>query len=389
VAELPDPVLTFTGGSPDCGERVVALPDPLPALGDDFDWGARDYDAIRLAMIEELAARSPRRTRWTAADLEVVLVELFAAVADQLSDMLDRVSTEAYLETARRPSSVRRLLSLIGYDAVAKAREAALIAPGDEAAPGWMQLERLWQRRPELMEDARQAGPREILRQRRMATPEDHAARLEEHPLVRRAVAWGDWGGSWPIVRVALIAAGNIQLDATGVDFTEHRARVDAFTAEAGLPAPAWGAATTLRGILDPFVDAYRMAGQEVWVQDAVRVPVLLGLSLRIGADYFSSEVRRAVAEVLGTGPGGFFEPGRLRFGESLDESDLVQALVAVDGVEEVCLNCLKRLGRRHPDESPSGRLALRALEVAACDNDPRHPERGFYRLRLHGGRAG
>ena len=82
----------------------------------------RDYDGFRLFMLEELAARFPERTRWTPADMEVVLVEQLAALLDQLSDMLDRIAGEGYLETARRPDSVRRLLGLIGYDAVKMAQ---------------------------------------------------------------------------------------------------------------------------------------------------------------------------------------------------------------------------------------------------------------------------
>src|SRR4051812_50132952 len=80
-------------------------------------------------MMEELAARVPERQRWTPADLETVLVEALAAVLDQLSDRADRVAAEAYLPTARRPESVRRLLQYIGYDAVRAALAAGDIQP--------------------------------------------------------------------------------------------------------------------------------------------------------------------------------------------------------------------------------------------------------------------
>jgi hypothetical protein len=115
--------LRFGGSCPDCGVREVHLPAALPELGDDFDWRVRDYDGFRMFMMEELSARFPERTRWTPADLEVVLVEVFATILDQLSDMLDRVATEAFLESARRPETVRQLLNFIGYDAVAVARK--------------------------------------------------------------------------------------------------------------------------------------------------------------------------------------------------------------------------------------------------------------------------
>ncbi|MHC4180869.1 MAG: hypothetical protein ACYSWU_25495, partial [Planctomycetota bacterium] len=115
MAQTPQSRLIFEEGCPDCGRREVALPDPLPTVGDDFDWLQRDYDSFRLAMLEELAARFPERHKWSPADMEVVLIEAISVVLDQLSDMLDRVHGEAFLETARRPESARRLLSFIGY----------------------------------------------------------------------------------------------------------------------------------------------------------------------------------------------------------------------------------------------------------------------------------
>src|SRR5262249_16252966 len=122
MAETPVARLEFKGRCPDCGERRVDLPPSQPDLGDDFAWHPPASDAIRLAMIEELAARFPEPSRWTPADLEVVVIEALAAGLDQLSDMADRVSAEAYLETARRPESVRRLLGFIGFDAATLAR---------------------------------------------------------------------------------------------------------------------------------------------------------------------------------------------------------------------------------------------------------------------------
>src|SRR6185369_3749462 len=157
MAELPAVLLSFPGGCPDCGDRQAKLPAPLPAVGDDFDWRVRDYDGFRLAMLEELAARFPERTRWTPADLETVIVEALAAVLDQLSDRLDRVAAEAYLETARRPESVRRLLQYIGYDAVLAALAAGDIqpAPGRESSAI---LDAAWLANPHMMDDARAAG---------------------------------------------------------------------------------------------------------------------------------------------------------------------------------------------------------------------------------------
>src|ERR1700749_1325540 len=72
VADKPEPTLEWGGGCPDCAQRKVDPQDPLPAVGDDFDWQIRDFDGFRAFMLQELMAHYPQRTRWTSADLEVV-----------------------------------------------------------------------------------------------------------------------------------------------------------------------------------------------------------------------------------------------------------------------------------------------------------------------------
>ncbi len=394
MAETPQAILTFRGKCPDCGERQVQLPQPLPDMGDDFDWRVRDYDGFRLFMLEELAARFPERRRWTPADMEVVLVEVLAAVLDQLSDMADRVAAEATLETARRPESVRRLLKLIGYDAVgiALAQGNISLEAGEDIHKAEENLEAFWLREPHAMDAARQAGPQAIHDQHRMVTLEDYAVRLEEHPLVLRAHSWSEWSGSWTTVRVAIIAWDDKKLDQMEIDYpSDLQEDIDGFHEGRGLPKPVWDTASppTIRTVLRPYLDAYRMTGQEVILQDAVPVGISMAFSIRVSANYFQSEIRHAIEQALGTGPEGFFEPGRLHFGEDLHVSDLLEVLMALDGVENVCLNRFKRVGSQFPDQVESGRIVLEDLEIAVCDNDPARPDRGYYRLTLHGGRRG
>jgi hypothetical protein len=378
MAEEPSVKLTFPGGCPDCGDRQVALPEALPAVGDDFDWRVRDYDGFRLAMLEELAARYPERTRWTPADLEVVIVEVLATVLDQLSDQLDRVTSEAYLETARRPESVRRHLSLLGYDAERIALARGQLQPGGSLVDFWFE-------NPSAMDEARREGPRSIHQQHRMVTAADYALRLEEHPLVLRAQATVRWAGSWTTVEVALVLFDDEPLDAAVP--ANLAAEVVRFHAERGISLPA--GAPSIRTVLTAYVDAYRMVGQEVVLIDAVRVPVTFALSVRVASNYFQSEIRRALGDVLGTGASGFFRPGRLRFGEDLRAGDLIAAAMALDGVESVCLNRFRRLGNQFADQVASGRIVLSGIEVAICDNDAAAPNRGYYRLTLHGGLKG
>lgn len=393
VAELPAPRLLFDGTCPDCGRRQIVLPRPLPEVGDDLDWLLRDFDSFRAFMLQELAGRFPQRGRWTPADVEVTIVEALAAVLDQLSDTLDRVAAEAFLETARRPESVRRLLQMIGFDAVEAAHDDGAIAADDGLEPEAerlvleQRLDALWLRNPYLMDAARQAGPRAIHTQRRMVTAADYAELLEEHPLVERAHAWSSWSGSWATVQVAVVAIGDLALD----EDTPEAAwpEIELFHARRDLRLPERQPAPTIRSVLRPYLDAYRMVGQEVVLRDALPVAITFSLSIRVAESFFQSEVRQAVHEALGTGPGGFFEPGRLAFGEDIHVSDLIQTLMTLDGVESVCVNRFKRLGSQFPDQTAAGRITLDGLELAVCDNDAGDASRGFFRLVLHGGGRG
>lgn len=402
MASDPIPEVLFGPGCcPDCGQRQVDLPDVLPQVGDDFDWDQRDYDGFRLFMLQELAARYPERKRWTPADVEVTLVEVLAAALDQLSDSMDRAAAEGWLETARRPESVRRWLSLIGDDVLGRAQRLKLPpfdqapAAGDPRTPA-QRFDAWWLDHPEKMDQARLDGPRAVHDQHRMVTVDDYAQRLEDHPLVLRASAWERWDGAWTTVHVAVVPWDQLDLDepidkglATDQRNDDIWALTEQFHAEWGLYLPPRPQRPSVRSVLYPYLEDWRMVGQEVVLERAIEVGIELGLSIQVDPDYFQSELRRAVERVLGTGPGGFFETGRLRFGEDLWASDLYQTLMSLDGVENVCLNRFKRLGNRYPDESAQGRIALEGLEIAVCANLPSQPRRGFYTLRLNGGRKG
>lgn len=388
MAENPKISLEFGGRCPDCAERRISLPLTLPAIGDDFDWLVRDFDSFRRFMLEELAARFPERSRWTPGDLEVVLVEVLAAVLDQLSDMTDRAAAETMLETARRPQSVRRLLGLIGFDAATEAGLTDDLTGGQSKEE---KLEQLWRSNTSLMTAAKREGPLAIHTQRRMVTVLDYGSRLIDHPLVLRAFAWEEWSGAWNRLRVAVVLWKDHSLDAEGLNFPlEIKDEVERMHRKNHLPAPRWEPETpTIRTLLRPYLETFRMVGQEVILQDAEPVGIKMFLSIRVRDNFFQSEIRHAVEQALGTGPGGYFEPGRLDFGENVYASNIFQTLMALDGVDNVCLNRFKRFGDQYTDQANTGEIAIEGLEVAVCDNDPSHPERGFFNLKLSGGRRG
>ena len=397
MAESPKTTLSFTGSCPDCAVRRVDLPRSLPELGDDFDWLQRDYDSFRLGMLEELAARFPERQRWSPADLEVVLAETLAVALDQLSDMLDRVHGEAFLETARRPDSVYRLLKFIGYDAL----EASdlVFDPTDDAQKqaALQQLMQQWLTYPNAMQAAKVDGPRSIQRQRRMVTLDDYVTQLESHPLIERAQAGSFWSGSWTTLEIAILAIERAALDkrvsaifGPGSAATiSLQTSIDAFHRFHDLDLINWSHDPAVRSVVREFLDAYRMAGQEIWLADPVHVGVLIDLTILVAKNFYRSEVTDAVRDALGTGTNGFFAASRLRFGEDLHASDIIDAVMQVDGVETVCLNRFKRLGPRFADQSDGGRIILDGREIANCANIPGDPSQGILTLRPHGGQAG
>lgn len=81
-----------------------------------LDYTAKDYEALREALLELARERLPEWTDHSANDLGVVLVELFAGMGDVLAYYQDRIAQESYLHTARERRSVLHLLRLIGYE---------------------------------------------------------------------------------------------------------------------------------------------------------------------------------------------------------------------------------------------------------------------------------
>jgi len=109
------PFSLLPDGTADLDPRPAPLPpaEPPPDLA--IDYLARDYASFRRLLLDRLALLMPGWAERRAADLGVALVELMAGAADQLSYYQDAVATEAYLDTARLRTSVRRHARLIDY----------------------------------------------------------------------------------------------------------------------------------------------------------------------------------------------------------------------------------------------------------------------------------
>lgn len=103
----------FDGKVPEPAAAEAA--ELLPAARPDIDYLAKDYESFRRMMLERMAAHVPEWTERNPADVGVAVIEVLAYAADYLSYYQDAVATEAYLDTARKRTSVRRHLRLVGH----------------------------------------------------------------------------------------------------------------------------------------------------------------------------------------------------------------------------------------------------------------------------------
>jgi hypothetical protein len=91
----------------DCPPPTLSAP-PINYL-------AKDYGSFRSIILDRLSQLLPDWAGSSEADLGVALAELIAYVGDHLSYRQDAIATEAYLETARLRTSLRRHALLVDY----------------------------------------------------------------------------------------------------------------------------------------------------------------------------------------------------------------------------------------------------------------------------------
>ncbi len=97
----------------DCAQPAIC--PPTIGAKPDIDYLAKDYQGFRRLMLDRLSLLVPGWTERSPADLGVMLVELLAYAADNLSYRQDSIANEAYLATARQRVSVRRHARLVDY----------------------------------------------------------------------------------------------------------------------------------------------------------------------------------------------------------------------------------------------------------------------------------
>ena len=110
--------LRFRVGSDEPFDCRPPKPEPLVQkdLAVVIDYLAKDYSSFRQALLEFIPTRLPAWTERSEADIGMMLLELFAATADTLSYLQDRIANEAFLDSATQRRSVARHLALIDYE---------------------------------------------------------------------------------------------------------------------------------------------------------------------------------------------------------------------------------------------------------------------------------
>lgn len=75
----------------------------------------RSYESIKGKLINEMRGRFPEMTDYTEGNIFVILISMFAAIAEVLHYYIDNMAREAFLPTARRYSSVVKHAKLVDY----------------------------------------------------------------------------------------------------------------------------------------------------------------------------------------------------------------------------------------------------------------------------------
>jgi len=118
-ASLIDPFFSAIGFKfrPGCFTNDCAppLPGRPPSPNPAIDYLAKDYDSFRHTLMVAMAERVPGWVSTSEADHDQVLIDLFSAVADEMSDYQDRVMAEAYFATTRKRVSLARHARLVDY----------------------------------------------------------------------------------------------------------------------------------------------------------------------------------------------------------------------------------------------------------------------------------
>ncbi|MEP6861380.1 MAG: putative baseplate assembly protein [Deltaproteobacteria bacterium] len=219
---------------------------------------------------------------------------------------------------------------------------------------------------PETIDEVKLYAPQAFRTQQRAVTIDDYAQVAERHPEVIKAIATRRWTGSWYTIFLSVDRRGGLPIDG---DF---------------------------KAALGDFLESYRLAAQDLEIEEPSFVPLEIVLSVCVDERYYRADVKHALLEVfsnrdLPDGTRGFFHPDNFTFGQPVYLSQLVAAAMKVPGVKWVDPSPGASTFRRFWDgavdvDLVAGAIAMSRLEVTRVDNDPNFPEHGQIDFAVMGG---
>jgi hypothetical protein len=80
----------------------------------------RSYEQIKRSLVSRLVSNNPEITDHTENNILIIIISMFAGIGEQLNYYIDNMAREAFLETARKYTSVVRLTRMLDYRIKAK-----------------------------------------------------------------------------------------------------------------------------------------------------------------------------------------------------------------------------------------------------------------------------
>jgi hypothetical protein len=214
---------------------------------------------------------------------------------------------------------------------------------------------------PETMQHIVQVAPFAFQSQMRCVTAADYGTMAQTLQGVNQAQGTIRWTGSWYTAFVSVDPVGQWSND--------------------------------LASRVKQGLDKLRMMGTDLVVEQAVFVGLRISLEVCVAPGFFRGDVYEALWKVLVTGDSCSGTPGLLnaanfKFGQTVYSSPIVAAAQAVTGVVAITLTTFERMDRPTPtSQAPPTALLMGAIEIACCNNDPNHADRGFLTLTMDGGK--
>jgi hypothetical protein len=215
---------------------------------------------------------------------------------------------------------------------------------------------------PETNEQIRRRAPSAFLTQERAVTMEDYERVTLMNRQVKGAVATLRWTGSWYTVFI---------------------------TAE---PKGAGNLTPALRRQLARNINRYRLAGQDIELENPQYLSLQIELAVCVDPEYFRGDVEEMLLQVLGNrclpdGRPAFFNPDNFAFGETVYLSPIYAAARTVPGVTGVRATNFAPQGVFTSVYLEKGAIPLGPFQIARLDNDPSLPDHGRLAVMLEGGK--